>query len=46
MHKFSLLEIQMEVMLHYVYGISTTKGVKLIEKYRKQLLAHTTNANS
>lgn len=46
MHKFSLLEIQMEVMLHYVYGISTTKGLKLIEKYRKQLLAFSANANS
>jgi AcrR family transcriptional regulator len=46
MHKFSLLEIQMEVMLHYVYGISTSKGVKLIEKYRKQMLAFSDNATS
>ncbi|MCU0394414.1 MAG: TetR/AcrR family transcriptional regulator [Chitinophagaceae bacterium] len=37
--KFSLLELQMEVMLHYVYGIATARGVKMIEKYRKQLLS-------
>jgi hypothetical protein len=34
--KFSLVEMQMEIMLHYVYGIATQKGVKLIEKYKKE----------
>ncbi|HSC54724.1 MAG TPA: TetR/AcrR family transcriptional regulator [Phnomibacter sp.] len=34
--KFSLLEMQMEILLHYIYGISTSKGVKLIEKYKKE----------
>lgn len=34
--KFSLVEIQMEIMLHYVYGLATAKGVKLIEKYKQQ----------
>lgn len=38
--KFSLLEMQMEIMMHYVYGIATQKGVKLIEKFRKERLAH------
>jgi len=34
--KFSLVEMQMEIMLHYVYGIASQKGVKLIEKYKKE----------
>jgi AcrR family transcriptional regulator len=34
--KFSILQMQMEIMLHYVYGIATQKGVKLIEKYKKE----------
>lgn len=38
-HKFSLLDVQVEIMLHYVYGLATTKGMKLIEKYKKQMLA-------
>jgi TetR/AcrR family transcriptional regulator, cholesterol catabolism regulator len=37
--KFSLVEMQMEIMLHYVYGIATQKGVKLIEKYKKERTA-------
>lgn len=35
-HKFSLLEMQMQIMLHYVYGLATAKGVKQIEKYESR----------
>lgn len=34
--KFTLLQIEMELMEHYLYGISTTKGQKLINKYKQQ----------
>ncbi|MCA0382440.1 MAG: TetR/AcrR family transcriptional regulator [Bacteroidetes bacterium] len=37
--KYSLVDIQMEVMLHYVHGLATPKGVKLIEKYKQQRAA-------
>ncbi len=36
--KFSVLEMQLEVMVHFLYGIATPKGVKLIEKYKKNIL--------
>lgn len=35
--KFSIVEMQQQIMLHYVYGIATAKGVRQIEKYEKQL---------
>lgn len=34
--KVSLHEWQTQMMLHYIYGIATPRGVKLIEKYKKQ----------
>jgi AcrR family transcriptional regulator len=34
--KFSLIELQMQIMLHYVHGIVSPKGMKLIEKYKAQ----------
>jgi AcrR family transcriptional regulator len=37
-NKFSLLEVQMEIMLHYVHGIVTQRGAKLIERYKQQRL--------
>jgi TetR/AcrR family transcriptional regulator, cholesterol catabolism regulator len=37
--KFSLVEMQSQIMLHYVYGIATAKGVRQIEKYEKRQAA-------
>lgn len=39
--KFSLVEMQMQIMLHYVYGIASAKGMKMIEKYKTQHLKQT-----
>lgn len=35
-HSISVYQWQTEIMLHYMYGIATAKGVKLIEKYKQQ----------
>lgn len=34
--KFTLLEVEMELMEHFLYGICTPKGQKLINKYKQQ----------
>lgn len=34
--KFTLVEVEMELMEHFLYGICTPKGQKLIHKYKKQ----------
>jgi len=34
--KFTLLEVEMELMEHFLYGICTPKGQKLITKYKQQ----------
>lgn len=42
--KFSMVEVTSELIEHYVYGLATNKGYKLIEKYKlelqKKLSAH------
>ncbi len=35
-HRFTLTEVEREIILHYVYGIATAKGNKLIQKYSLQ----------
>lgn len=35
--KFPLVEVTRELIEHFVYGISTLKGIKLIEKYKLEL---------
>jgi TetR/AcrR family transcriptional regulator, cholesterol catabolism regulator len=35
--KYTILEIENEVLSHFLFGIATTKGLKLIEKYKKQI---------
>ncbi|WP_439505027.1 TetR/AcrR family transcriptional regulator [Sediminibacterium sp.] len=34
--KFSLIQVEMELMEHFLYGICTPKGQKLITKYKQQ----------
>ena len=36
--KYNLADIERELLEHYLYGISTLKGLKLIEKYKQQRL--------
>jgi hypothetical protein len=31
-----LISIQEEILEHFLYGLSTTKGQKLIQKYKQQ----------
>jgi AcrR family transcriptional regulator len=35
-NKTRLVEIEKELMEHFLYGIATTRGQKLIQKYKKQ----------
>jgi len=35
---FSLLQVQQEILEHFLYGLATLKGYKLILKYKKQRL--------
>ncbi|MEO6883061.1 MAG: TetR/AcrR family transcriptional regulator [Bacteroidia bacterium] len=35
--KFDLKEVQMELLNHFLHGITTIKGHKLIEKYKKMM---------
>jgi len=32
----NVLEIEEEIVLHFIYGISSSKGIKLIQKYKAQ----------
>lgn len=34
--KYKLLEVENEIQMHFLYGIATAKGVKLIQKYNSQ----------
>lgn len=34
--KYTLLQVEMELMTHFLYGICTAKGQKLITKYKQQ----------
>jgi len=34
--KFKLAEVEHEIIMHYLYGIATAKGIKLIQKYNSQ----------
>ncbi|HMP91999.1 MAG TPA: TetR/AcrR family transcriptional regulator [Phnomibacter sp.] len=34
--KYSVLEVNLEIMTHYLYGLVTPKGAKLIERYKLQ----------
>jgi AcrR family transcriptional regulator len=35
-NRHTLVNIEFQLLEHFLYGISTAKGVKLIEKYKKQ----------
>lgn len=35
--KFALVEVTREMIEHFIYGISSLKGIKLIEKYKQEL---------
>jgi AcrR family transcriptional regulator len=35
--KYNLAEVTQEIIEHFVYGIATMKGYKLIQKYRQQM---------
>jgi len=34
--KYKLVEVEHEMMMHYLYGIATAKGIRLIQKYSSQ----------
>lgn len=34
--KYKLVEVEQEVLMHFLYGIATPKGTKLIHKYHSQ----------
>ena len=38
--KFNLVELQREIIEHFLYGVSTLKGYKLILKYKQQRINH------
>jgi len=38
--KFNLVELQKEIIEHFLYGVSTLKGYKLILKYKQQRINH------
>lgn len=35
-NKFNVLEVEEQVIVHFLYGIATPKGIKLIQKYQQQ----------
>jgi hypothetical protein len=35
-NKSNLLHIEQQIMEHFVYGLATVKGQKLIQKYKNQ----------
>lgn len=43
--KYNLAEVTQEIIEHFVYGIVTLKGYKLIQKYRQQLSIKSTISN-
>ncbi len=38
-NKYSILEIEIEMLMHFLNGIASPKGLKLIEKYKNNLLS-------
>ncbi len=38
--KFELIEIQMQIFEHFIYGLFTDKGKKLYEKYKQNLVTN------
>ncbi len=36
--KYTLIEVEQEIIMHYLYGIATAKGIKFIQKYNLQRL--------
>jgi len=34
--KYKLVEVEQEIIMHYLYGIATAKGIRLIQKYNSQ----------
>jgi AcrR family transcriptional regulator len=40
-NKYRLVDVETETLEHYLYGIATLKGHKLIEKYKQQRLKQT-----
>ena len=34
--KYTLVQVELELMEHFLYGICTPKGLKLINKYKQQ----------
>lgn len=36
--KYKLYDVEMEIIDHFLYGIATAKGIKLIQKYKQQRL--------
>jgi len=34
--KYKLAEVEQEILMHFLYGIATPKGIKLIQKYTSQ----------
>lgn len=45
-NKYKLASISEEIILHYVYGLSTVKGHKLIQKYNQQRLKNLNHEES
>lgn len=35
-HRFHIMEVEEEIEVHFISGIATAKGLKLIQKYRQQ----------
>ena len=40
--RFSIAEVDMEIMDHYLHGVANNKGIKQIEKYKQQRLIQQT----
>lgn len=43
--KYNLADVTQETMEHFLYGLTTLKGYKLILKYKQQRLKHLTHAS-
>lgn len=43
--KYNLADVTQETMEHFLYGLATLKGYKLILKYKQQRLKHLTHAS-
>ena len=34
--KYKMADVEIEILMHYLYGVATAKGIKLIQKYSSQ----------